>query len=269
MDLLFPPGPCVLCGLESGTGPAPGICLSCWRARRRPAHPLCATCGVPFPKGGSASEGDACGGCLSDPPAFVAQRSAYLYEGPVRAWILLYKDRRRYPLANQLGKALARTVLRDWPDLRFDLVVPVPGTLGRRMTRGFDSAALVARAAARALGLPSRETLRLTRVPRPQKGLTAVQRRENLRGAFWAAKGEVNGRCLLLVDDVMTTGTTLREAARVLRAAGATVYAASVAMTPERRLDSMAGDGPQEEISRAVPSENDPNKGHPPRGNWP
>lgn len=157
--------------------------------------------------------------------------------------ILLFKDQRRYPLAGILGRALSRTVERAWPDLRFDLVVPVPGSLSRRLKRGFEPAGLVACEAASVLGVSASRCMTLRRDPKPQKGLTAVQRRENLRGVFAIKPKAVDGKRVLLVDDVTTTGTTLREASQAIRRAGATVFAATLAMTPERALDMMDAAG--------------------------
>jgi predicted amidophosphoribosyltransferase len=107
----------------------------------------------------------------------------------------------------------------------------------RRLNRGFEPASLAAREAARAMGVPFSRVLTLKRTPSPQKGLTAVQRRDNLRGVFGVKARTLADMRVLLVDDVTTTGTTLREAATVLAKAGAEVYAATVAMTPERALD--------------------------------
>lgn len=241
VEFLLPSGPCVLCGADSGSGPVPGICRLCWRERTKPRAPFCAVCGFPFPEGGSAGGDASCGECLRDPPAYEAHRSAYLYEGPARELLLLYKEGRRYPLAGVLGRALARRVRGAWPGVRFDVVVPVPGSLARRMRRGFDPAVLIGREVARRLGVPIDRALKMRRITRPQKSLTAVQRRENLRGAFRIHARGMKARKILLVDDVTTTGATLREASRVLARAGARVWAASVAMTPERALDWQGG----------------------------
>jgi predicted amidophosphoribosyltransferase len=104
------------------------------------------------------------------------------------------------------------------------------------MARGFEPAGLVGQAAARAMHLPFQRALTLRKRPRPQKGLTKAQRRENVRAAF-AVSLPVKGRTLLLVDDVTTTGATLRAAAAALARAGATVYAATFAQTPRRDPD--------------------------------
>jgi len=191
---------------------------------------------MPFPRNLAEEEPieGPCGFCLKDPPHFVAHRSVYVYEDPVRTLILLYKDVRRYALANVLGGCVARLVLREWDETSFDGVVPVPGSARRRLLRGFDPADLIARAAARRLGLPFIRGLKLRRNPAPQKGLSAAGRRRNLRGAFVPHRLPRGDLSLLLVDDVFTTGATLRETSRVLAGAGAEVRAASVAVAVRR-----------------------------------
>jgi len=239
LGFVFPYGPCAICGEDSRHGPAPGICRSCWRDRRRVEAPACPVCGFPLPPvEGQTSH--TCGECLKDPPAFEAHVSAFLYAGPVRKLLLLYKDLRRYPLADLLGTALARKVRRTWPDEKWDAIVYVPSPLKKRMLRGFEPAGLIARAAAKRLGLPCRRFLKPMKATRIQKGLTSAERRKNLSGAFTASKKELEGKRVLLVDDIRTTGTTLREAARVLARAGATVHAATVAVTLKRDLDLVA-----------------------------
>ena len=242
VEILFPCGPCVLCGGDSRGGPAPGLCRSCWRERRRPAPPLCPVCGGPLPPV-EGQEPHPCGACLRDPPAYESHASAYEYAGPARALVLLYKDRRRYPLARLLGAALARRARRAWPDRGWDAVVYVPSPLRRRMVRGFEPAGLIARAAARRLGLPCRRWLLPAKPATAQKGLSAAQRKKNLAGAFKAPR-KLEGLRLLLVDDVRTTGTTLKEAARTLARAGAVVNAATFAFTPRRDLDLVASKEP-------------------------
>ena len=235
-EALLPSGPCILCGADSRTGPAPGVCRSCWRERKKPSEPACPVCGIPLP----AVEGQddhPCGECLRDPPAFVAHASAFVYAGPVRALVLLYKDQRRYPLARLLGRAVARRVRTAWPEAAWDAVVFVPSPLRRRLVRGFEPAGLVARETAKRLGLPCRRWLAPRKSPKAQKGLSKAARKLNMRAAFTARKADVEGKRLLLVDDVRTTGTTLREASLTLTRRGAIVHAATFAMVLTRDLD--------------------------------
>ncbi len=236
LSVLFPFGPCAICGKNSAGGPAPGICRACWKLRETPKEPACPLCGLPLPPV-EGQEAHTCGNCLADPPSYEAHVGAYLYKGPVRRMILLYKDGRRYPLAGLLGTALARVVRRRWPGMTFDAVVYVPSPNRRRMRRGFDPAHLIARETARRLSVPCRKHLRIRKSLAEQKSLSRAARRRNVKGAFKTDDSILKDSRLLLVDDVRTTGATLREAARVLKRAGAEVYAATVAIVVERDLD--------------------------------
>ena len=247
LNFLFPYGPCSLCGADSAGGPVPGLCRACWRERERIPPLACPVCGLPLPPV-EDQEIHVCGACLSDPPPYESHASAFTYRGPVRSLLLLYKERRRYPLAPLLARALVRAVGRRWPQEEWDLVVGVPSPLRRVMVRGFEPAGLLAAHAARCMGLPHRRFLRLRRAPRTQKGLSAAARQRNLSGAF-VADPRVRGLRVLLVDDIRTTGATLREASRALRRAGARVHCATVATTLPRRLDLMGGE-PGEEPAR-------------------
>jgi ComF family protein len=161
------------------------------------------------------------------------------YAGALRDLIHMLKYDQVRPAANVLGRMLSEVIGDLEP--RFEdssvLVVPVPLHSAKFRVRGFNQAELIARAA---LKLSVRrehyslcDGLERTRETLSQIGLSRHQRRENLRGAFRVKSLDtVNGREVLLVDDVFTTGTTVSECARVLRRAGATrVWVATVART--------------------------------------
>ena len=161
------------------------------------------------------------------------------YEGPLKALILRYKNQRRMELGTIMGRWLAeRLAAAPWADL-VEVVVPVPLHWSRRFSRGFNQAEGLARELA-ASDLPVGEAgrrvsaRRLLRVrPTPhQRMLAAGQRRQNVRDAFRVRGGtdDLKGRNVLLVDDVMTSGTTIAECTSVLKKAGAAaVYVAVVA----------------------------------------
>jgi len=235
---LLPFGRCVICGGDSGGGPAPGICSTCWRKREKIEDPTCPVCGRRLTATENA-ENHVCGSCLSDRPPYVAHAGVYLYRGPVRTLVLLYKDGKRYALAPLLAGAVSRRVRRRWPDVEWNEVTFIPGRMRRRLSRGFVPAALIAGGVAKKIGAPLSRRLKMRKTVEPQKGLSASKRRENIRGAFAlkGAEGSVKGLKILLIDDVVTTGSTIREGAAVLKRAGAKVWAATVAMTPKRELD--------------------------------
>ncbi|MGR4878760.1 ComF family protein [Streptomyces sp. LARHCF249] len=161
--------------------------------------------------------------------------AAAVYEGPVRAVLLAHKERGALPLAGALGAALAGAVAAALPGAggagaagREVALVPVPSARRQVRARGHDPARRIALAAAgrlRRAGVPARvaPVLRLRRAVADQAGLGARQRRENLAGALEACPGGArltDAAVLVLVDDLITTGATLAEAARAVREGG-------------------------------------------------
>lgn len=182
----------------------------------------------------------ACGAVLARPPAgVVADGPSRLpplaawgaYADPLRGVLVAHKDRGRLALVRPLGRALAAAVATlEVP--RGAVVVPVPSAPAAVRARGHDHARRLAASTGRSLGLPSRRLLRQTRDVADSAGLGAAERAANLAGAL-AARRALVGVPVVVVDDVTTTGATLREAVRALRAAGAVVAGcAVVAVTP-------------------------------------
>jgi ComF family protein len=141
------------------------------------------------------------------------------YEGALRQLIHLFKYRKMRALEGPLGRLLARALPRD---RAFDAVVPVPLHWKRRWRRGFNQSELLARAMARRCGVPVLNVLSRKRATRSQAGLTNAARRGNVSGAFRARRTpSLDGKRILLVDDVMTTGATAAACAGALKRAGA------------------------------------------------
>jgi predicted amidophosphoribosyltransferase len=159
--------------------------------------------------------------------------AATAYAGPVRTALLAYKERGRRDLAGVLGHLLGAAVAaHDVPPGA--VLVPVPSARAVAAARGGDHVARLAHHVARAQGPPVCAALRMTRRVRDSAGLGADERRRNLDGAL-VAVDRADGAVAVLVDDIVTTGATLREAARALRAAGWSVAGAVVvAATPRR-----------------------------------
>jgi len=167
-------------------------------------------------------------------PQFHRAVSYGAYDGELRELIHLFK----YNGIRPAGALLARLLDQAASQLQLSgelVLIPVPLWSGKRQARGFNQAEAIARAFLRlkpssSIQLDTSSLVR-TRETASQTGLTRKQRRENVRGAFAVTRGEkVRGRSILLVDDVMTTGTTVNECARVLLRAGAKeVFVATVA----------------------------------------
>jgi ComF family protein len=157
--------------------------------------------------------------CRSGARGFDAAYCFGAYEGTLRQLIHLFKYKRMKPLAKELSAQLARALPRDQ---RFDIVVPMPLHWRRQWQRGFNQSELLARATARRSGIPMVNAVRRTRATATQAGLSHAKRRENVAGAFRVKnRRAVEGRRILLIDDVMTTGTTASACALALKRAGA------------------------------------------------
>ena len=204
---LFYPRRCVGCSGRASDV----LCRPCFEALPEIAPPLCGRCGLP-----TAFEVYGCDGCRTVNLAFDGARAPLRYEGVGKGAVHALKYGGYRPVVERL---MAPLMAGSLGDERFDAVVAVPLHRARLAKRGFNQAELLGRAVAGRIGAPFLDTLRAVRGTRDQVELTALVRRENVAGAF-AARGPVPGR-LLLVDDVMTTGATLNECARVLRTSGA------------------------------------------------
>jgi len=177
-----------------------------------------------------------CGPCARRPPAFDRLLAAWSYRPPIDEVVRRLKYGRLEFLAQDLAAGMARVAAAEAAG--HDWVAAVPLHWRRRLDRGYDQAALLARAVAGGIGLPYRPALVRTRSTPPQAARSAAGRRTNVAGAFRCRArhaGAVRGARVLLVDDVATTGATLEAASSALRQAGAAhVTALVAALTPRR-----------------------------------
>lgn len=197
----------------------------------------CVGCGGEF--------GPLCPGCTPDGPRAgdLAGVVAYAgYEGALRAALLAYKERGRRDLAGPLGELLARAVAAAIDARRGPpaVLVPVPSARSAAAARGGDHLLRLARRAARSSGLRvAPRTLVLARRVRDSAGLGVAERAHNLAGAM-RATAPASVATALLVDDIVTTGATLREARRALEVAGWTVAGSAVVAATPRRIVASA-----------------------------
>jgi ComF family protein len=225
LNFLYPPQ-CAACGTNFAPDTQARVCASCLARVEILSAPLCATCGGPMESATAPS--DRCARCVVSPPAFRRARSVARYRpsaeddaGSLPALI----RRHKYGLDQSVGRALAEYLGPELPFARgdLDMVVPVPLHWRRLLWRGFNQAALLAAEVARRLNLPlETETVTRVRATNPQTYRHHDERLRNVRRAFSAPKPRlVADKCVLLVDDVMTTGATAEECARTLLKAGA------------------------------------------------
>ena len=211
LDLLLPPR-CAAC--DALVTPGESFCVPCAVGLMGPTSP-CPRCGEP-----RTTPRARCPRCRHGRPAFDTLSAPLLYGGPVADAIAKLKYQRRSDLAPQLAR-LFRPLLAALPEL--DLVVPVPLHPQRLARRGYNQATLLARPVARALRRPlCCDALLRQRDTPSQTHLTPAQRRANVVGAFIVPRAErLDGRRVLLVDDVATTGATLDACAAALLASSA------------------------------------------------
>lgn len=211
---------CAVCLLEPGTP----LCAGCERDFFAADSPRCVRCAIRV----SAAE-RTCGQCLAQPPPFDATVALADYAMPVAGMIAAMKFRARIDLADCFARLLAARETSP----AADLVLAVPLSFERESARGFNQSLEIARRYARLTGsrLAERSLLRVRDTP-PQQSLAREQRRRNVAGAF-AVAGAVHGLGIVVIDDVMTTGSTLAEIAATLKRAGAaSVVNRVVARTP-------------------------------------
>ena len=221
------PPTCVLCGAPGTCGL--DLCAGCLEDLPHNHH-ACSRCAHPLPWDLQAT--GVCGTCQGQPPPQDASHIPFLYQDAIPSLVIGAKFHGRLNLARLLGLCLARS-LRQEGISRPDIILPVPLHPQRMRERGYNQALEIARALSRELAIPVDPSLcaRLRATP-PQVGLEREERRHNVRGAFGVI-GPVAARHLVILDDVVTTGGTAGELARVLRQAGAArIDLWAVARTP-------------------------------------
>jgi len=213
LDFALPPR-CAGCGevsQEAGT-----FCPACWRQLEWLGNSGCQRCGLPL----AGTEAEICARCLADPPKVDRIRAALAYDEIPRSVALRLKYGRKVALARTMARYMA-PLKGEWGEDA--MIMPIPLHRWRLWGRGFNQSGLVASELARQWGLPvDRHSLRRVRPTRPLKGLNHLQRRKAVAGAFKMARtGHIQGRTVVLIDDVLTSGSTAEACARILRRAGA------------------------------------------------
>lgn len=209
-DLLFPPR-CVFCGRV--VSPGARVCRKC-------AEEAVQTGEVRYMNLSADGENIKCA-------------ALYAYRGVVRKSIVDFKFNGHKEYAGFYARRLAEQIPRSFPGVRFDAVASVPVSAERKRKRGYNQSELIARPLAKLLAVPYADCLAKTRDNPEQHMLDRRQRERNVRGVYSVSGPGVEGKNVLLVDDIVTTGATLSECARVLYGAGAKLVAcAAVAQVP-------------------------------------
>lgn len=215
-ELLFPSF-CALCTNPAEMGmPLCPDCLS----RMEFISARCGLCGEPF--SGEPAE-RLCKDCMTEKPHFEKARAWLKFQEPVTGIVHGFKYQRQFQFLDWMARGLCRLFQKEFAGQKFDMLVPLPMHWQRLMQRGYNQALILARPISQKLKIPLRTgTLVRVRNNPPQVGLTRPARKQNIKKVFAVKNPKmVSGKNILLIDDVITTGATVDEAARVLRKAGA------------------------------------------------
>jgi ComF family protein len=216
VDGVLPPR-CLACGTIVDEPDA--LCSSCWAGMTFFAPPWCAVCGLPFPH--PMGEEAVCADCARQKPSWDRARAVMRYDKHSRHLVLALKHGDRTHVARALGRWMGRAGAELLEGA--DMIMPVPLHWTRLFTRRYNQAGLLAHAVRAAGGPPVMADWLVRRRRTSSQGrLGPVARVRNVRGAFAVRRGcDVKGKRIVLVDDVLTTGATVEECARVLRRGGA------------------------------------------------
>jgi len=200
---------CLLCAASTHDD---ALCAGCFDDLPRLPAPVCTVCAIPI------TSGTVCGACLADPPHFDATVAPCAYAFPLDRLIQRFKYGPQLAAARALARImLEATVVPSRPDL----IVPMPISRERLAERGFNQSLEVARLLGAGLDVPvAADACERVRHGVPQADLPFPERAKNVRGAF-VCSADLSGRDVIVVDDVLTTGATLSELARVLKKRGA------------------------------------------------
>jgi ComF family protein len=226
-SLFYPPA-CTICSENVAAGKY--LCQECETKIVRIVPPFCAKCSEPF--SGAITSAFDCANCAHRALHFDAAVARFRSRGIARRVILDFKYGRQFHLRHLVGEWLFAALDDDrLRGRQFDAIIPVPLHPARERQRGFNQAALLAELVSARMSIRARAVLERVRYTTTQTAFDRAERMENLRGAFRLRRNtDVRGLRVLLIDDVLTTGATLSECARVLKKAGATcVHAATAA----------------------------------------
>ncbi len=218
LDFLYPQS-CMHCQ-EAHSGENI-FCVGCSTQIIRLNGPCCFICSTPFVSFASTSHSPShrCDACRKAPPPFSKAITPLLYEGPLATAIRQFK----YQKKNHLAVPLARLIAHDLAHLSIDYVMPIPLSPSRLRSREFNQSLLLAQQIGRVCAVPYLidAMIRIRETP-PQVGLSRKERDQNIKGAFHVTTpNAIKARRILLIDDVYTTGATVKEGARMLMQAGA------------------------------------------------
>lgn len=213
-NLCFPPS-CYVCGEFTDTN---GLCANCWKNIKWISEPKCEICSSPF----SIPTQKICANCMKKHPYFDKTVSVFVYDNYSRKMILLFKNGDCTYMTPQFARWMYRVAEKDLHDA--DMIIPVPISMGKRLKRKYNQAELLSMELAKLSKIVYEPRILVKRKnTRPQEGLSRISREKNLSGSFGISEkysSLLSEKNVVLVDDVMTTGSTANECSKVLKKHG-------------------------------------------------
>ncbi len=219
-DILFPPK-CAACETVLTRDSGDPFCPECLSTISFTAPPLCPSCGLPFPETEGANH--LCEDCILSLPPFSMARSLGKYEAALLDTIHLFKYHGKISAGEDMGRMMAKACYDSLVIENYSLIIPVPLHLKRLKERGFNQSLVLARQISKRFSIPiDFIALRRKIHTEAQVSLSGQQRMTNVRGAFEVAdRSRIEGKKILLIDDVYTTGSTAKECSKILMKNGA------------------------------------------------
>ncbi|MBU1615653.1 ComF family protein [bacterium] len=217
----FFPAECKICRQPLTSFEEKYVCARCF-SRIEIVSCCCKKCGLPLAASFEEVKDPLCEQCQRKKRQFHLSRSATPFFGNVRECIHLFKYSKKMGLAKPLGDLMLKALLSFWPDLEIDLILPVPLHSDKEYSRGFNQAYLLAGEISKGINLPVvKGNLQRVVNTASQTSLSPKERLKNVKGAFKIKRPEALAKKkILLIDDVFTTGATVEECSRILKAAG-------------------------------------------------
>lgn len=227
LNIVSPPK-CLSCNSRLPLDSNAMFCFECSKDYHTNNGETCEICGKPIYK----NRDETCANCKEEKIHYIKNVSRYKYKGSIKTAIQNMKFKKRNWIAFEFGKALCKTVRKEYSDIKFDIILYVPMSPISEMLRGFNQSFEMAAIIAQELGIPINTRILYKRAGvKTQSGLKRKERIENIKNAFIVLNSDLlTDKTILLIDDVFTTGSTVNECARTLKRNGAlAVYTATLA----------------------------------------
>ncbi len=230
LNIISPPR-CVACNERISLNTKAIFCHKCGKDYFLNNRATCKVCGKPIYE----NRASACAVCNTEKIWYIKNISRYLYKGSIKTAIQNMKFKRRMWISYEFGRSLCKTIKEAYADISFDMILYVPMSSLREMTRGFNQSYEMAEIISEMLNIPMGKNI-IFKKPgiKTQSGLNRKERITNIKNAFYIKNSHLlTDKTVLLIDDVFTTGSTVNECARILKKNGAlAVYVATLSTVP-------------------------------------